>query len=50
MRIKGVYLKKSIDTIIGLIFVFIGFYFIKSDWGFLLLTVGGYLFFSSLKV
>ena len=39
-------MNKKIQVIIGFLIALVG-YFIQSDWGFVLLTIGGYLFFSS---
>ncbi|MDC0932428.1 hypothetical protein OAR97_01140 [Arcobacteraceae bacterium] len=39
-------MNKKIQAIIGFILALVG-YLIQNDWGFILLTIGGYLFFSS---
>lgn len=39
-------MNKKIQAIIGFLIAIVG-YFIQNDWGFILLTIGGYLFFSS---
>jgi hypothetical protein len=39
-------MKTKLLAIIGLIIALLG-YILQNDWGYILLTIGGYLFFSS---
>ncbi len=39
-------MKTKLLAIVGFLIALVG-YFIQNDWGFILLTIGGYLFFSS---
>ena len=42
-------MEKNVKIVGGLILSLIGFYYMKSDWGFLILMIGSYLFFNNIK-
>lgn len=42
-------MNKYLNILIGLVISLLGFYFIKSDWGFVLLTVGSYILFKNIQ-